>query len=64
VAGEIYIGGDGLAKGYFNKEDLTNERFIKNPFSREEGSRLYKTGDLGRWLPDGILNTSEGWICR
>jgi len=59
--GELYIGGAGLARGYLNRSDLTAERFIPNPFQTEEeknqrrSSRLYKTGDLVRWLPDGNL---------
>jgi amino acid adenylation domain-containing protein len=52
-AGEIYIGGEGLAKGYLNREKLTSEKFIANPF-RPNG-RLYRTGDLGRYLPDGRI---------
>ncbi|GAB2935471.1 hypothetical protein GCM10027181_38340 [Rheinheimera gaetbuli] len=52
VVGELYIGGDGLARGYLNRDALTEEKFIANPFG--EG-RLYKTGDLVRWLPDGTL---------
>jgi amino acid adenylation domain-containing protein/non-ribosomal peptide synthase protein (TIGR01720 family) len=55
TAGELYIGGDGLARGYLNRPDLTEEKFIPNPFEKEEGSRLYKTGDLGRYLPDGNI---------
>ncbi|GJD16875.1 non-ribosomal peptide synthetase [Rivularia sp. IAM M-261] len=55
VPGEIYIGGAGLAKGYLNRPELTKERFIPNPFSNELNSRLYKTGDLARYLPDGNL---------
>ncbi|WP_144219864.1 non-ribosomal peptide synthetase [Flavobacterium anhuiense] len=51
VAGELCIGGVQVARGYLNKEDLTNEKFIMNPFKEEE--RIYKTGDLARWLPDG-----------
>ncbi|MFT5824062.1 MAG: amino acid adenylation domain-containing protein, partial [Crocinitomix sp.] len=51
VIGEICIAGNGLAKGYLNQAELTNEKFIDNPFRK--GSKLYKTGDLGRWLPDG-----------
>jgi amino acid adenylation domain-containing protein len=53
--GEIFIGGTGLARGYMNLAKLTAERFIKDPFSRETGSRLFKTGDWGRWLPDGNI---------
>jgi amino acid adenylation domain-containing protein len=52
VAGEIYIGGGGLARGYWRKPELTRERFVRNPFG--EG-RLYKTGDLGRFLADGNI---------
>ncbi|MEQ8997819.1 MAG: amino acid adenylation domain-containing protein [Coleofasciculus sp. B1-GNL1-01] len=55
VGGELYIGGDNLARGYLNQPDLTNERFIPNPFSHESGSRLYKTGDVARYLPDGTI---------
>ena len=55
VAGEIYIGGIGLARGYKNRPDLTAERFIPNFLSDEPGTRLYRTGDLGRWLPDGEI---------
>jgi amino acid adenylation domain-containing protein len=52
-AGELYIGGKGLGKGYLNRPELTAERFIPNPFSDEPGARLYKTGDLAYFLPDG-----------
>ncbi|MCB7162458.1 amino acid adenylation domain-containing protein [Bacillus subtilis] len=55
VPGELYIGGDGLARGYMNRSELTAERFIPNPFNDESGSRLYKTGDLVRYLPDGNI---------
>ncbi|MGI8503150.1 MAG: non-ribosomal peptide synthetase, partial [Hassallia sp.] len=55
VAGEVYISGEGLARGYLNRPDLTTERFIPNPFSNQPGSRLYKTGDLARYLPDGNI---------
>ncbi|MTJ18581.1 MULTISPECIES: non-ribosomal peptide synthetase [unclassified Dolichospermum] len=53
VYGEIYIGGLSLAKGYLHRPDLTSERFIANPFVENE--RIYKTGDLGRYLPDGNI---------
>ena len=55
VRGELHIGGDGLARGYLNCPELTAERFIPNPFSGKAGSRLYKTGDLARYLPDGNI---------
>jgi len=53
--GELYIGGDGLARGYLNRPELTKDKFISNPFEKAEGSRLYKTGDLARFLPDGNI---------
>ncbi|NBT86507.1 MAG: non-ribosomal peptide synthetase, partial [Alphaproteobacteria bacterium] len=61
VAGEMYIGGTGVARGYINRPDLTAERFIPNPFISLEDSqkgknlKLYKTGDLARYLPDGNI---------
>ncbi|MBI4524344.1 MAG: amino acid adenylation domain-containing protein [Deltaproteobacteria bacterium] len=55
VPGELYIGGVGLARGYLNHPDLTAEKFIPNPFSNERGARLYKTGDLVRYLSDGHI---------
>lgn len=55
VPGQLYIGGAGLARGYLNRPELTRERFIPNPFSIKPGARLYQTGDLGRFLPDGNL---------
>jgi len=53
AVGEIHIAGAGLARGYVNRPDLTAEKFIPNPFSGAPGDRLYKTGDLARFLPDG-----------
>ncbi len=55
VRGELHIGGAGLARGYLNRPELTEEKFIPNPFSDEPGARLYKTGDLARYLPDGNI---------
>src|SRR5690606_28487725 len=59
TAGELHIGGVGLARGYLNRPDLTAEKFIPNPFhdatNPASSERLYKTGDLVRWLPDGNL---------
>ncbi len=55
VVGELYAGGDGLATGYLNQPELTAERFIANPFSADPNDRLYKTGDLVRYLPDGAI---------
>jgi thioesterase domain-containing protein/acyl carrier protein len=55
TAGEIYIGGDGVAAGYWNRPELTAERFVADPFAQEPGQRLYKTGDLARWRPDGTI---------
>ncbi|WP_159882308.1 non-ribosomal peptide synthetase [Paenibacillus puerhi] len=53
VPGELCIGGDRLARGYLNRPDLTKEKFIASPF--EPGKKMYKTGDLARWLPDGNI---------
>jgi amino acid adenylation domain-containing protein/non-ribosomal peptide synthase protein (TIGR01720 family) len=56
VPGELYIGGIGLARGYLRRPAPTAERFIPNPFSLRAGMRLYKTGDLARYLPDGNIS--------
>lgn len=53
--GEIYIGGDGVAPGYLNRPELTAERFIGNPFSIDQHHKLYRTGDLGRYLDNGEI---------
>ncbi|HEY0079206.1 MAG TPA: amino acid adenylation domain-containing protein [Pyrinomonadaceae bacterium] len=53
IAGELFIGGDGLARDYLNRPELTAEKFVPHPFSEEAGARLYRTGDLVRYLPDG-----------
>ncbi|KAG0223369.1 hypothetical protein BGW42_005931, partial [Actinomortierella wolfii] len=55
VVGELYIGGPGVANGYLNRPDLTAKSFIPDPFSDDDGARMYKTGDLVRYLPDGNL---------
>src|SRR5581483_11971464 len=55
VAGELHIGGINLARGYLNRPELTAEKFIRDPFSAKAGARLYKTGDLARFLPDGNI---------
>jgi acyl-coenzyme A synthetase/AMP-(fatty) acid ligase len=55
VVGEIYVGGAGVARGYLNHPELTAEKFAPNPFSRDPGSRLYRTGDVARYLPDGNI---------
>ncbi|WP_045761592.1 non-ribosomal peptide synthetase, partial [Xanthomonas albilineans] len=55
VAGELYIGGDGVARGYLNRDDLTVERFLPDPFSADPTARMYRTGDLGRWRADGTI---------
>jgi arthrofactin-type cyclic lipopeptide synthetase B len=55
VIGELYVGGAGVARGYLNREALTAERFINDPFTENVDARLYKTGDLARWAADGSL---------
>jgi amino acid adenylation domain-containing protein len=53
--GEIWIGGDGVAEGYFHRADLTAERFVEDPLAQEQGARMYRTGDSGRLRADGTL---------
>jgi len=55
VLGELHIGGDGLSRGYLNRPELTAEKFIPHPFSQDPGARIYKTGDLARYRPDGTI---------
>ena len=55
VPGELYIGGDGLARGYLGRPDLTEDRFVPDPYSENGGGLLYRTGDLGRWSSDGTI---------
>ncbi|HEU4962493.1 MAG TPA: amino acid adenylation domain-containing protein, partial [Bacilli bacterium] len=55
VTGDLYIGGCQLARGYWKRPDLTAERFIPDPFAKEVGARIYKTGDIARYLPNGAI---------
>lgn len=60
VIGELYFGGAHVAHGYWRRPDITAKQFLPDPFAKEPGRRLYKTGDLGRWLPDGNFE----YLCR
>ncbi|MFP9048924.1 hypothetical protein, partial [Enterococcus faecalis] len=53
IAGELCVSGEGLVKGYYNRPELTEEKFVPHPFT--SGERMYKTGDLARWLPNGDI---------
>nr|WP_255408056.1 non-ribosomal peptide synthase/polyketide synthase [Chitinophaga sp. MD30] len=55
IPGEIYVSGEGIARGYLNRAALTAEKFLPNPFVNTPDARMYRTGDLGRWLPDGSI---------
>jgi amino acid adenylation domain-containing protein len=55
AVGELYIGGDGLARGYLGRPELTAQSFLPDPFGGRPGGRLYRSGDLARWLPNGLL---------
>ncbi|MCP4083099.1 MAG: AMP-binding protein, partial [Planctomycetaceae bacterium] len=55
VMGELYIGGKGVGRGYLNRPDLTRKAFIKNPFSSDDGNRIYRTGDMVKLLHDGSI---------
>ena len=57
VTGELYIGGDGVALGYLNQPQLTEQRFLADPFSERQEARMYRTGDLGRWREDGTIES-------
>ncbi|HLX91432.1 MAG TPA: amino acid adenylation domain-containing protein, partial [Puia sp.] len=56
AVGEIYIGGDGVARGYLNRDDLNKEKFVSDPFASRESAKMYRTGDLGRFLEDGNIH--------
>ena len=64
VTGEIYVGGAGVARSYLNRDDVTHERFLTDAFRRKPGARLYRSGDLARYLPAATLSTSGGLIIR
>ncbi len=65
IVGEICVGGDGVARGYLNRDDLTSQRFLPDPFSRQPGARMYRSGDLARYSgPRGTWSIWAAWIIR
>ena len=62
IPGELLIGGAGVARGYLNRKELTAERFLPNPFLAESNARVYRTGDLVCYLPDGSIKFLAGWF--
>ncbi len=56
ITGEICVGGVQVARGYLNRPDLTKKKFIANPFDHTDHNKIYKTGDIGRWLADGNID--------
>ncbi|WP_373493940.1 amino acid adenylation domain-containing protein, partial [Aquiflexum sp.] len=55
IPGELCIGGDGVGRGYLNRPELTSEKFVPDPFSEKKDAKMYRTGDLAKWLPDGNI---------
>ena len=65
IPGELYLGGPGVAQGYLNQPELTRERFVPDPFAADEAQRLYRTGDVVKFLPDGnieFIGRSDGQV--